>query len=106
LRPLIHRRAGIEVNRHEGQLIQLGGEAAAAVNVAAGLARPQSQAQDGIVVECHRSGQRGDFAVVHHGQGDTAPRKARWATAIGRNSASSRAATFGLAKWLVIISPF
>ncbi len=71
--PLIGGRILAVIHGHECQLVQPGGDSAVRRDKPGGQAAAHGDAEDGVVAERHRSGQRRHLAIVHHFEGDAAP---------------------------------
>ena len=73
-RPFVRRRVLAVIHRHESQLVQPAGDGALRRDVSGGQAAAHGDAQHGVVAQRHRPRQRRHFAIVHHFEGNAAPR--------------------------------
>src|ERR1017187_9941125 len=71
--PFVDGRVFAVVDGDEGELVEPGGDIALRGDVAGGKRAAEGDAEDSIVVEGHGTGQRGDFAIVDHVEGNAVP---------------------------------
>src|SRR5476649_2228534 len=71
--PFVHGRVLAIIHGDEGQFIEPGGDGALRRDESGGQAAAHGDAEDPVVIERHGTGQSGDFAIVHHVEGDAAP---------------------------------
>src|SRR5262249_14448437 len=69
----IESGVGGEIERGEGELAQPAHEMTVRIDVAGGEAGAEGEAENGLIVEAHGAGERGDVAVVGNGDGNVAP---------------------------------
>ena len=71
--PFVRRGVLAIIHRHEGEFVQPRRDRALRRDVAGGQAAAHGDAEHGAIVERHRAGERGDFAIVHHVERNAAP---------------------------------
>ncbi len=71
--PLIARGVLADIDRDEGKLVQPPGDLPLGIDVTGGLARAHGNAEDGVGLQGHGPGQRGNVAVIGHSKGHAAP---------------------------------
>ena len=61
------------IDGDEGEFVEPGGDVALRGDETGGETAAQGDAEDGVIVERHGAGERGDFAIVDHIEGDAVP---------------------------------